>query len=420
VAAEGLRADDGADHVAVDVDVAGGEARDDALDRLLDARMDAERQARSRWRRWLEHTTLRARPPSSARHAGPGRTPRGSAPAASSAIDVRRRRRCRPQAPAGTPALEATAAARRIAAIMGVEPLPSPRASITGPTWVAGSAGSPSLSSRRRRSIISIIGRRRPPAREQAQRRAALAGRAEGRGHDVVGDLLGQRGGVDDHGVDAAGLGDQRHDRAVLGRERPVDGARDLGRAGEGDAGDRGGDQRRADAPSPGRAAAPRRARRPRAAAAPRRGGDQRRLLGGLGDDALPAASAAATWPRKIASGKFHGEMQTKVPRPRRMQHGSPRRSGRASLATANFASRLGGVVAAEVDRLADLGDGVVERLAGLALRAARERPRSASSRSAALAQRGGAARGPACVPGRGSRPAAASMAAAGLRHRPR
>jgi hypothetical protein len=32
---------------------------------------------------------------------------------------------------------------------------------------------------------------------------------------------------------------------------------------------------------------------------------------------ALPAASAAATWPVKIASGKFHGLMQTKTPRPR-------------------------------------------------------------------------------------------------------
>ncbi len=37
----------------------------------------------------------------------------------------------------------------------------------------------------------------------------------------------------------------------------------------------------------------------------------------GLAMTALPAASAAATWPRKIASGKFHGEMQTKTPRPR-------------------------------------------------------------------------------------------------------
>ena len=73
---------------------------------------------------------------------------------------------------------------------------------------------------------------------EQPQRRAALAGGAERRRHHVVGHLLGQRGGVDDHRVDAAGLGDQRHDRRVLAGKRAVDRARHLGRAGEGDAGD--------------------------------------------------------------------------------------------------------------------------------------------------------------------------------------
>ena len=36
----------------------------------------------------------------------------------------------------------------------------------------------------------------------------------------------------------------------------------------------------------------------------------------GLAITVLPAASAAATWPRKIASGKFHGEMHTNTPRP--------------------------------------------------------------------------------------------------------
>jgi len=36
----------------------------------------------------------------------------------------------------------------------------------------------------------------------------------------------------------------------------------------------------------------------------------------GLATTALPAASAAAIWPVKIASGKFHGEMQAKTPRP--------------------------------------------------------------------------------------------------------
>ncbi len=37
----------------------------------------------------------------------------------------------------------------------------------------------------------------------------------------------------------------------------------------------------------------------------------------GFATTVLPAASAAVTWPRKIASGKFHGLMQTNTPRPR-------------------------------------------------------------------------------------------------------
>ncbi len=36
----------------------------------------------------------------------------------------------------------------------------------------------------------------------------------------------------------------------------------------------------------------------------------------GLAITALPAASAAATWPVNMASGKFHGLMQTNTPRP--------------------------------------------------------------------------------------------------------
>ena len=37
----------------------------------------------------------------------------------------------------------------------------------------------------------------------------------------------------------------------------------------------------------------------------------------GLATTALPAISAAVTWPRKIASGKFHGDIATNTPRPR-------------------------------------------------------------------------------------------------------
>ena len=68
---------------------------------------------------------------------------------------------------------------------------------------------------------------------QQPQRRAALARGAERRGHDVVGDLFGQRGGVRNHGVDAAGFCDKRYNRSVLGGECTIDRARHLGRAGE-------------------------------------------------------------------------------------------------------------------------------------------------------------------------------------------
>src|SRR3546814_3402747 len=36
----------------------------------------------------------------------------------------------------------------------------------------------------------------------------------------------------------------------------------------------------------------------------------------GLASTLLPVARAAATWPMKIANGKFHGEMQANTPRP--------------------------------------------------------------------------------------------------------
>ena len=38
----------------------------------------------------------------------------------------------------------------------------------------------------------------------------------------------------------------------------------------------------------------------------------------GAATTALPAARAAVAWPVKMASGKFHGEMQANTPRPRR------------------------------------------------------------------------------------------------------
>ncbi len=68
---------------------------------------------------------------------------------------------------------------------------------------------------------------------QQAQGRAALAGAAEGALHHRVAHLLGQRGAVNQHGVDATGLGNQRHDGTVFGGQRPVDALGHGGGAGE-------------------------------------------------------------------------------------------------------------------------------------------------------------------------------------------
>ena len=123
---------------------------------------------------------------------------------------------------------------------------------------------------------------------QEPQGRAALPGGAEGRGDDVVGHLFRQGGGVHDHGVDAAGLRDQRRDRTVPGRERAVDRKSDLRRAGERDAGDaRIGNQGRA-----GLAVAGHKMQRGlRHAGVVQKSDhdarDQRRLLGGLGDHGI-------------------------------------------------------------------------------------------------------------------------------------
>ncbi len=51
---------------------------------------------------------------------------------------------------------------------------------------------------------------------KKPQRRAALPRRAEGGGDDIIGDLLRQCRRIDDHRIDAAGFGNERHDRARL------------------------------------------------------------------------------------------------------------------------------------------------------------------------------------------------------------
>jgi hypothetical protein len=176
--------------------------------------------------------------------------------------------------------------------------------------------------------------RRYPPAHRAAQRRAALARRLEGRGDDVAHRLFGQRGGIDDHGVEPAGLGDQRASGAQIRGHARCDAPRRLGGAGEGR-------RRRCAGPRSG----PRRPSGRRRAEVAARGhaglvqssAARAAMSGvcsaGLASTALPAASAAAIWPVKIASGKFQGLMQTKTPRADALSSASCARPRRRSSA---------------------------------------------------------------------------------------
>ena len=65
-----------------------------------------------------------------------------------------------------------------------------------------------------------------------------MTGAVERRGDHIVDDLLFQRRRIDEHAVQAAGLGNQRHDRAIFCSKRAIDDARDFGRAGERNTGD--------------------------------------------------------------------------------------------------------------------------------------------------------------------------------------
>jgi hypothetical protein len=86
----------------------------------------------------------------------------------------------------------------------------------------------------------------------------------------------------------------------------------------------------------------------------------------GFASTALPAASAPATWPVKIASGKFHGEMQAKTPRPcSDSSFSSPVGPGKPP----GFEQRARalGIIAQEIDRFAHFAQRIGQRLARLA-----------------------------------------------------
>ena len=226
-------------------------------------------------------------------------------------------------------------------------------ASITGPMSVARSQGSPSARSSIAPNSISVHGVGHVLLHvKAAQRRAALARRLEGGGEDVAHGLFGQGGGVHDHGVEAAGFGDQRGGGVEVVGHAAADRLRGVGRAGEGHAVHAGvAGQGRADRCRRRAEVAARRAgRRPRCSRSTARAAISGVCSAGLASTALPAARAAAIWPEKMASGKFQGRCRR-----------------RCRARGASGWSACGGVVAQEIHRLAQFGHGVGQGLARLA-----------------------------------------------------
>ena len=187
---------------------------------------------------------------------------------------------------------------------------------------------------------------------QHAQRRAALAGGVEGGGEHVRHHLLGQRGGVHDHRVLAAGLCDQRHVAAARG-ELAVDQRGDFGGAGEHHSEHaRIRHQRGAD----GLAAAGQQLQRGGRDAglvqqAHRAGGDQRGLLGRLGE-------------HRVAGGERGGDLAGED-REREVPRADAQHRAERHVAGGIERTRLLGVVAQEIHRLAQLGDRVGPGLAG-------------------------------------------------------
>ena len=131
-----------------------------------------------------------------------------------------------------------------------------------------------------------------------------------------------------------------------------------------------------------------------------RDGGDQRRLRRRLGDDAVAGDERG----RDLAGE----DREREVPRRDAEEDAAPAQdqpvllAGRAGQRgrRGEFRLGLGGVVAAEIDRLAQFGDGVVERLAGLGLQQGQQQAAALLHQIGGLAQGGGAAAGRRGVPG--------------------
>ena len=356
MAAEGLHADDRADQVAVDVDVAGGDAFGDQRDGLVDARVQSEGERVARVVDGV-HERLEIGAPVTqhvqhraehlALHLGDVAD-----------LDERRRhegaarRRSRQRQLLDAAAAGAHRFDVALDVLLGLAR--DDRADVGGEAI----------------GIVDDEFAQRAPEHDEhalgdvllqaqdAQRRAALAGAVERGGEHVADHLLGQRRGIDDQRVLAAGLRDQRHRLARRSEPRgelALDQARDGGRAGEHHAAHAlVGDQRRADIARAGQQLqrTGRHAGLEQQLDGHRR--DQRRFFGGLGEHRVA---------RRQRRGHLAGEDRQREIPGRDAHHWSQR----AVRVVAEVRARLRAVVAQEIDRLADLGDGVRQRLARFA-----------------------------------------------------
>ena len=227
LSAERLHAHHGADHVAIDIDVADARALDDFIDRGLDARSNPERQAVAGGVDCIQQRTQAA--PIEAQYVQHRAEYLCLELAYRCDFDQARGHEYPALALRGERALAAQLRAHRPQ--VGIDA--GARRLIDQRTHVGGNVGRvahaqllhrPFQHGQYRLGDLTLQA-------QQPQRRAALPGGIEGRAQHVGDHLLGQRGGIHDHRVLAAGLGDQRYRPAQ--RQRACDRARRGGRAGE-------------------------------------------------------------------------------------------------------------------------------------------------------------------------------------------
>ena len=352
-AAEGLHADHGADHVAVDIDVADGELARHQVDAGLDAAVDAEGETVARGvdapRQVLEvggavADQVHHRAEDLARQLLDRVDLEQVRREEAALVAIRRQL-------AGVQHARAAGEPLDVRLQAGARTVVDDRADVG--RGVRGIADA-QFAHRARQHLDQPVGDLVLHV-EHAQRRAALPGAVEARGDHVVHHLFRQRGGVDDHRVLAAGLGDQHRARAAARRELCGDVARHLGGAGEHHAGDaRIRQQARADRLAGAAQQLQHLARHARGmeefGQAQRH---QRGLLGRLGDHGVAGHQGR---------GQLAGENRDReVPR----ADAEDRAARRERVPVrAEQRLRLHGVVAAEVDGFAHLGERVGERLA--------------------------------------------------------